>query len=84
MARRRTSGKAGGRKAARRPVRSTSGDMTAEDMRGWLERHELTIDSGAEALGISRRALFYYLNGRRIPRYVELLCEAYDSGWAPD
>jgi hypothetical protein len=52
--------------------------MRAEDFRRWMEEHELTLDSAASALGLSRRMVAYYLSGEKaIPKTVLLATE----GW---
>jgi len=39
----------------------------------WMHHHGLSLDSAADALGISRRMLAYYRSGERpIPKTVEL------------
>ena len=44
----------------------------------WMHRNGLTLDSAAEALGISRRMLVYYRNGdKSIPKSIWLAC----LGW---
>ena len=47
--------------------------LSAEAFRHWRERHEFTLDTAAEALGISRRMVAYYEEGKKpIPRVVAL------------
>jgi hypothetical protein len=47
--------------------------LSAKAFRQWRERHELTLDAAARALGISRRMVAYYEEGKRpIPRVVAL------------
>ena len=46
-----------------------------------MHRNGLTLDSAAEALGISRRMLVYYRNGdKSIPKHIWLAC----LGWECD
>lgn len=53
--------------------------MTAAAFRAWVERHGFTYDGAAEALGIARRLVAYYLSGEKpIPRTVALACSGYD------
>jgi hypothetical protein len=52
--------------------------MTARDMAAWIERHELTMAQADAALGLVSRTLFFYRNGRKIPRTAELLRAAYE------
>ncbi len=54
--------------------------MPAAAFRGWMERHGLTHDRAAEALGLSRRTIAYYLSGEQpIPKTVMLATEGYDK-----
>lgn len=54
--------------------------MPAEAFRGWIERHGFTHDRAAEALGLSRRTIAYYLSGEQpVPKTVMLATEGYDS-----
>lgn len=47
--------------------------MTAEAFRQWRERHRLTLETAARALGLSRRTIAYYDQGKKpIPRIVAL------------
>lgn len=53
--------------------------MRAEDFRAWVERSMLTQEGAAQALGLSRRMIGYYLSGEKpIPKTVLLATE----GWA--
>lgn len=53
--------------------------MPAETFRAWVERHALTLDAAAEALGLSRRTIAYYLSGEQpVPKTVMLATEGYD------
>lgn len=49
--------------------------MSAADFKGFLKQAGLTYDSAAAALGISRRLVAYYAQGREIPRYIALACK---------
>jgi hypothetical protein len=54
--------------------------MPAEAFRTWMERHGLTLDRAAEALGLSRRTVAYYLSGEQpVPKTVMLATEGYDK-----
>lgn len=54
--------------------------MPAADFRAWMERHGLTRDGAAEALGLSRRTIGYYLSGEQpVPKTVMLATEGYDG-----
>ena len=53
--------------------------MPRDAFRAWVERHHFTQDAAAEALGLSRRTIAYYLSGERpIPRTVLLATHGYD------
>ena len=54
--------------------------MPADAFRAWIERHGLTLDRAAEALGLSRRTIAYYLSGEQaVPKTVMLATEGFDS-----
>ena len=54
--------------------------MPAEAFRAWMNRHGLTLDRAAEALGLSRRTIAYYLSGEQpVPKTVMLATEGYDA-----
>lgn len=53
--------------------------MRVEDFRAWMDEHALTQEAAAQALGLSRRMVAYYLSGEKvIPKTVMLATE----GWA--
>jgi len=53
--------------------------MRVEDFRAWMDEHALTQEAAAQALGLSRRMIAYYLSGEKvIPKTVMLATE----GWA--
>lgn len=53
--------------------------MRVADFREWMDEHELTQEAAAQALGLSRRMIAYYLSGEKpIPKTVMLATE----GWA--
>jgi Protein of unknown function (DUF2442) len=57
--------------------------MPAEAFRMWMEGHGLTLDRAAEALGLSRRTIAYYLAGEQpVPKTVLLATEGYDQRMA--
>ena len=59
-------------------TREQMGEASHEMFFGWMHRNNLTLDSAAQALGMSRRMIAYYRNGRKpIPQYVWLAC----IGW---
>lgn len=54
--------------------------MPAVAFRAWMEGHGLTLDRAAEALGLSRRTVAYYLSGEQpVPKTVMLATEGYDK-----
>lgn len=54
--------------------------MPAEAFRVWVEKHGLTLGRAAEALGLSRRTVAYYLSGEQpVPKTVMLATEGYDK-----
>ena len=60
-----------------RAVEQTGG-VSHEFIWSWMARHGLTLDTAAEALGVSRRMLAYYRSGTKpVPRTVALAC----LGW---
>lgn len=53
--------------------------MPVADFRTWMDEHGLTQEAAAQALGLSRRMIGYYLSGEKpIPKTVMLATE----GWA--
>lgn len=53
--------------------------MRVADFRAWIDEHGLTQEAAAQALGLSRRMIAYYLSGEKvIPKTVMLATE----GWA--
>ena len=65
----------------RRWADEQAGDaMPADAFRAWVDRHGLTLDRAAEALGLSRRTIAYYLSGEQpVPKTVMLATEGYDK-----
>ena len=54
--------------------------MPRAAFRAWMERHGFTLDRAAEALGLSRRTIAYYLSGEQpVPKTVMLATEGYDK-----
>lgn len=54
--------------------------MPRQAFRAWIERHGFTLDRAAEALGLSRRIIAYYLSGEQaVPKTVMLATEGYDK-----
>lgn len=53
--------------------------MSADAFKHWRERKAYTLDSAAQALGLSRRMVAYYEQGAKpIPRVVALAARALD------
>ena len=49
----------------------------------WMESHNFTLDRAAEALGLSRRMIAYYLSGEQpVPKTVMLATEGVDRRMA--
>ncbi len=54
--------------------------LSAEAFRKWRERKAYTLDTAAQALGLSRRMVAYYEQGTKpIPRIVALATRALES-----
>lgn len=57
-----------------------SGGIGPERVLNWMARHGLTQERAAQALGVSRRMLNYYLSGARpIPKTVWLACLGWET-----
>ena len=55
-----------------------AGGVSHEFIWNWMARNDLTLDTAADALGVSRRMLAYYRSGAKpVPRTVALAC----LGW---
>lgn len=53
--------------------------MPPAEFRKWIETHAFTLDRAAEALGLSRRTVAYYLSGEQpVPRTVMLATVGFD------
>jgi hypothetical protein len=56
------------------------GEYSHEDIITWMDRHGMTLDQAAAALGISRRMLAYYRSGEKfVPRTVGLALLGWES-----
>jgi hypothetical protein len=54
--------------------------MSAEKFREWMQRNRLTLERAADALGLSRRTIAYYLSGEQpVPRTVMLATEGLEA-----
>jgi transcriptional regulator with XRE-family HTH domain len=52
--------------------------MDASAFRRWLYSHAFTLDRAANALGVSRRMIAYYLSGEQpVPKTVMLATEGF-------
>lgn len=69
-----------GAQQLRRWAEEQAGDaMAPEAFRQWIGRHGFTLDGAAEALGLSRRTIAYYLSGEQpVPKTVMLATEGHD------
>ena len=55
-----------------------SGNISHERIWNWMHRNNLTLDTAASALGVSRRMVAYYRNGEKpIPKHIWFAC----LGW---
>ena len=60
--------------------RRSCDEQAAPDPRG---QHDLSLNTAADALGLSRRTMAHYRTGSRpIPHVVALACEALSARWA--
>lgn len=56
------------------------GGISHERIWEWMHRNGLTLDTAAEALGISRRMLAYYRSGQKpIPKHIWLACIGWEA-----
>ncbi|GIX39046.1 MAG: hypothetical protein KatS3mg128_0095 [Silanimonas sp.] len=61
-----------------------AGGCSHEQLMAWMDRHGLTLDTAAEALGVSRRMLAYYRSGAKpIPKTVALAMLGWEVGQKP-
>lgn len=57
--------------------------MASFAFRAWMESHDFTLDRAAQALGVSRRTIAYYLSGEQpVPKTVMLATEGFDRRMA--
>jgi len=64
----------------RAPAIEQSGGYSHEYLFDWMHRHGLTQQAAADALGLSRRMLGYYLSGAKpLPRTVALACMGWEA-----
>lgn len=55
--------------------------MTPDQLRTWMESLGLNKVRASSELGITRMTLDKYLREGKIPRYIELACEALSLRW---
>ncbi|PIQ53270.1 MAG: hypothetical protein COW02_07455 [Comamonadaceae bacterium CG12_big_fil_rev_8_21_14_0_65_59_15] len=57
-----------------------AGGIGSERILNWMDKHGLTQESAAQAIGVSRRMLNYYLSGvKPIPKTVWLACRGWEA-----
>lgn len=57
-----------------------AGGIGPERVLNWMARHSLTQERAAQAIGVSRRMLNYYLSGTKsIPKTVWLACLGWET-----
>jgi Protein of unknown function (DUF2442) len=57
--------------------------MPAAAFRHWMDEHNMTLDSAAKALGLSRRMISYYRSGEQpVPKTVMLATLGYERARA--
>ena len=63
-------------------AREQAGEWGPEHFATWMREHGLSLNTAAEALGLSRRMITHYRTGSRpIPRVVALACEGLNARW---
>ncbi len=56
-----------------------NGHADAAEFIRWRWKHGLSLSAAAEALGLSRRQVAYYVSGEReVPRYILLACKGWE------
>ena len=64
-------------------AREQAGEWGHERFAEWMTAHGLSLNTAADALGLSRRMMAHYRTGSRpIPHVVALACEALSARWA--
>lgn len=57
-----------------------SGGISRARLHDWIYRHALTQEQAAQAIGISRRMLNYYLSGAKpVPKNIWLACIGWET-----
>lgn len=63
--------------------REQAGEWGPERFEAWMAQHGLSLNTAADALGLSRRMIAHYRTGSRpIPRVVALACEGLSARWS--
>lgn len=56
-----------------------AGELSPRQFDAWMKRHQLSLTTAADALGISRRMIAHYRTGSRpIPKIVDLACKGWE------
>lgn len=57
-----------------------NGGVSHERIWNWMHRNGFTLDTAAQAIGISRRMLAYYRSGQKpVPRHIWLACVGWEA-----
>lgn len=60
-------------------AKEQAGEPSHEMFNAWMTRHDLSLTTAAEVLGMSRRMISYYRTAQKpIPRHVWLACIGWD------
>ncbi|MCC6778301.1 MAG: DUF2442 domain-containing protein [Hyphomicrobiales bacterium] len=63
-------------------AREQAAEWGPDRFAAWMEKHGLSLNAAADALGLSRRMIAHYRTGSRpIPRVVALACEGLSARW---
>lgn len=63
-------------------AREQAGEWGPDRFGAWMTHHGLSLNTAADALGLSRRMIAHYRTGTRpIPRIVALACEGLSTRW---
>lgn len=56
-----------------------AGELSPSQFDAWMKRHQLSLTTAADALGMSRRMIAHYRTGSRpIPKIVNLACKGWE------
>jgi hypothetical protein len=62
--------------------REQAGEWGPDHFNAWMTDHGLSLNTAADALGLSRRMIAHYRTGSRpIPRVVALACDGLSMRW---